>query len=201
MPDTIEKNWQSWLPRLLARSRLREDQIFLVLTLIIGVVAGLSAVLFHLAINSFQLTLFGLEPSALRLVLVPTIVSLGAGVLLARYFRDSRGSGVPQTKEAFHLHDGFIRARTPVGKFFTGILCIGSGHALGREGPSVQIGAGLASVSSVQHPDCRRAVRAGRDRHGHECPGDGLNGCGLRGGGGGGTLDSGQRTSLQGSCL
>ena len=146
MPDTTKKTWQSWLPRLLARSRLREDQIFLVLTLIIGVVAGLSAVLFHLAINSFQLTLFGLEPSALRLVLVPTIVSLGTGVLLARYFRDSRGSGVPQTKEAFHLHDGFIRARTPVGKFFTGILCIGSGHALGREGPSVQIGAGLASA-------------------------------------------------------
>jgi len=146
MPDTTEKTWQSWLPRLLARSRLREDQIFLILTMVIGVVAGLSAVLFHLAINSFQLTLFGLEPSALRLILVPTLVSLVAGVLLARYFRDSRGSGVPQTKEAFHLRDGFIPARVPLGKFLTGVLCIGAGHALGREGPSVQIGAGLASV-------------------------------------------------------
>ena len=37
-------------------------------------------------------------------------------------------------------------ARVPFGKFLTGVLCIGSGHSMGREGPSVQIGAGLASV-------------------------------------------------------
>ena len=34
----------------------------------------------------------------------------------------------------------------PLGKFVTGVLCIGSGHSMGREGPSVQIGAGLASA-------------------------------------------------------
>ena len=39
-----------------------------------------------------------------------------------------------------------IPARVPFGKFLTGVLCIGSGHSMGREGPSVQIGAGLASV-------------------------------------------------------
>jgi CIC family chloride channel protein len=40
---------------------------------------------------------------------------------------------------------GVIPAVVPVGKFLTGALCVGSGHSLGREGPSVQIGAGIAS--------------------------------------------------------
>ena len=61
-------------------------------------------------------------------------------------FPDVRGSGVPQTEAAYHLAGGVIPARVPLGKFLTGVLCIGSGHSMGREGPSVQIGAGLASV-------------------------------------------------------
>jgi CIC family chloride channel protein len=53
---------------------------------------------------------------------------------------------VPQTETAYHLSRGVIPARVPFGKFLTGVLCVGSGHSMGREGPSVQIGAGLASV-------------------------------------------------------
>ncbi len=146
MPSKKVKIWKAWLPRWLARTRLRERQIFLILTIAIGLVAGLSAVLFTLAIHGIQLLLFGHSPSTARLMLVPTLASLVAGVLLARYFQDARGSGVPQTKAAYHLSKGVIRARTPVGKFLTGALCIGAGHSLGREGPSVHIGAGLASL-------------------------------------------------------
>ena len=76
---------------------------------------------------------------------MPVLVSLATGWLLSRVFPDVRGSGVPQTEAAFHLHGGVIPARVPIGKFLTGVLCIGSGHSMGREGPSVQIGAGLAS--------------------------------------------------------
>jgi CIC family chloride channel protein len=128
------------------RLRLREHQIFLALTILIGVIAGLAAVLFALAIKAVHAHLFGLFPSPSRLVLVPTVVSLVTGVLLAWVFPDARGSGVPQTKVAYHLSGGFLKARTPVGKFLTGVLCVGSGHSMGREGPSVQIGAGLASL-------------------------------------------------------
>jgi CIC family chloride channel protein len=126
--------------------RLRENQIFLVLTIVVGVLAGLSAVLFTLAIDYTSRSLFGLSPSALRLFLVPAAVSVVTGVLLATLFPDVRGSGVPQTEAAFHLKGGVIRLGVPVGKFLTGVLCIGSGHSMGREGPSVQIGAGLASA-------------------------------------------------------
>jgi CIC family chloride channel protein len=91
--------------------------------------------------------LFGLAPSGLRLFAVPPLVSLLTGLLLVKVFPDVRGSGVPQTEAAYHLAGGVIPGRVPLGKFITGVLCIGSGHSMGREGPSVQIGAGIASVA------------------------------------------------------
>jgi chloride channel protein, CIC family len=132
--------------RAAERRRLREHHVFFALTIVVGILAGLAAVLFTVAIEQAGHRLFGLAPSPLRLFLVPPLVSLLSGVLLAKLFPDARGSGVPQTEAAYHLNDGIIPARVPVGKFITGMLCIGSGHSMGREGPSVQIGAGLASV-------------------------------------------------------
>jgi CIC family chloride channel protein len=129
------------------RLRLREHQLFLALSIIIGILAGLAAVLFSLAIDRADDALFGVAPSSVRVFLVPILVSIGTGVLLATVFPGARGSGVPQTKAAFHLHGGVIPGRVPLGKFLTGVLCIGSGHSMGREGPSVQIGAGIASVA------------------------------------------------------
>ncbi len=124
----------------------REHQVFLVLTIVVGVIAGLSAVLFTLAIEQTSRLFFGLSPTAARLFLVPVLVSIATGALLAKVFPDVRGSGVPQTEAAYHLADGVIPARVPFGKFLMGVLCIGSGHSMGREGPSVQIGAGFAST-------------------------------------------------------
>jgi CIC family chloride channel protein len=126
--------------------RLREHQLFLILTIVVGVAAGLAAVLFTVAIEQTSHRLFGLAPSRARLLAVPPLMSIVTGVLLAKFFPDVRGSGVPQTEAAYHLAGGVIPARVPLGKFITGVLCIGSGHSMGREGPSVQIGAGLASV-------------------------------------------------------
>jgi chloride channel protein, CIC family len=126
--------------------RLREEQLFLTLTIIIGVLAGLSAVLFAIGIDRVTHLFFGNAPSHLRLFIVPAVVSVITGILLAKVFPNVRGSGIPQTETAFHLHGGRIPWQVPVGKFLTGVLCIGSGHSMGREGPSVQIGAGLASV-------------------------------------------------------
>jgi CIC family chloride channel protein len=133
-------------PPTLQSLRLRENQLFFFITVLVGVLAGLAAVLFTLAIEWVHRALFGLDPGPARLFLVPTVASLLAGVLLATVFPDVRGSGVPQTKAAFRLHGGVIPFRVPVGKFLMGALCVGSGHSMGREGPSVQIGAGVASA-------------------------------------------------------
>lgn len=139
------------LPRA-QRLRLRENQLFLALTIVVGIIAGLSAVLFSVGIDLATRLFFGFRPSGLRLFLVPAVVSVGTGLLLAKVFPDARGSGVPQTKVAFHLRGGEIPGRVPLGKFVTGILCIGSGHSIGREGPSVQIGAGIASAIGRRLP-------------------------------------------------
>src|SRR5208283_2789505 len=72
--------------------------------------------------------------------------SLGIGYLLFRYFPYARGSGVPQTKAALFAREGRITLRTVLGKFFCTSGTLASGIPLGREGPSVQVGAGIASV-------------------------------------------------------
>lgn len=133
-------------PGLYQRLILREERLFLALTIIVGIVAGLSAVLFSLAIEQTQRTFYGMEPSILRRAFLPALVSLVAGVLLSRYFKDVRGSGVPQTKVSYHLNQGRMATHVPFSKFLLGAFTIGAGHSMGREGPSVQIGAGLASL-------------------------------------------------------
>ena len=90
--------------------------------------------------------LYPVGSAAWRRVLVPVAGSLAMGVLLYRYFPDARGSGVPQTKAALFARDGFISLRTVLGKFFCTATTLASGIPLGREGPSVQVGAGIGSV-------------------------------------------------------
>src|SRR5262250_93201 len=81
-----------------------------------------------------------------RRILFPVAGSLVMGYLLFRFFPNARGSGVPQTKAALYAHDGRILLSTVVGKFFCTSATLASGIPLGREGPAVQVGAGLSSV-------------------------------------------------------
>ena len=79
-------------------------------------------------------------------MLIPVGGSLGIGYLLYRYFPDARGSGVPQTKAALFARDGVITLGTVLGKFLCTSVTLASGIPLGREGPAVQVGGGIASV-------------------------------------------------------
>jgi CIC family chloride channel protein len=126
--------------------RLTENQVLLILTLIIGAVVGLVVVAFILLTEKLGSRLYPANGAAWRRVIIPIAGALGTGLLLARYFPNARGSGIPQTKVALFLRDGFISLRTVVGKFGLCSVTLASGIALGREGPSVQVGAGIASV-------------------------------------------------------
>src|SRR5271169_1298426 len=124
----------------------REEQVFLILTLLIGALVGLMAVAFILLTERVGTRLYPVGGAAWHRVLIPVGGSLLMGYLLYRYFPDARGSGVPQTKAALYAREGRITAATMFGKFFCTSATLASGIPLGREGPTVQVGAGIASV-------------------------------------------------------
>lgn len=124
----------------------REDQVFLALALVIGALTGLVVVAFILLTERLGMRLYPPASAPWRRVLFPIAGSLGIGYLLYRYFPYARGSGVPQTKAALYAREGRILLRTVFGKFFCTSATLASGIPLGREGPSVQVGAGIASV-------------------------------------------------------
>ncbi len=129
-----------------ARFQPREDQVFLLLALVIGAITGLVVVAFILLTERAGMRLYPVGGAPWRRLLFPVVGSLVIGYLLSRYFPNARGSGVPQTKAALYAGEGRITLRTVLGKFFCTSATLASGIPLGREGPSVQIAAGIASV-------------------------------------------------------
>ncbi|MEN6536267.1 MAG: chloride channel protein, partial [Bryobacteraceae bacterium] len=123
-----------------------EDKVLLALTLLIGAIVSLVIVAFIVLTENLGARMYPAGGAAWRRLVIPVFGALVTGLLLNRYFPYARGSGIPQTKTALFLYDGYIQFRTVVGKFFCSSLSLASGIALGREGPSVQVGAGIASV-------------------------------------------------------
>lgn len=124
----------------------REDQVFLALALVIGVLTGLAVVAFILVTERAGMRLYPPHAARWRRLAFPLGGSILIGYLLYKYFPFARGSGVPQTKAALYAREGRITLRTIIGKFLCTSGTLASGIPLGREGPSVQVGAGIASV-------------------------------------------------------
>jgi len=144
--STSGRGWRTWLLDRVAELRQREGQVFLALALVIGALTGFAVVAFILLTERMGMRLYPVGGARWRRLLFPVAGSLGIGYLLYRYFPNARGSGVPQTKAALFAREGRITLRTVLGKFFCTSATLASGIPLGREGPSVQVGAGIASV-------------------------------------------------------
>src|SRR5437016_7022002 len=138
--------WRTPLLHRLGKLQQREDQVFLVLALVIGALTGLAVVAFILLTERMGMRLYPVGGAPWRRLLFPVAGSLSIGYLLYRYFPNARGSGVPQTKAALFAREGRITLRTVLGKFFCTSATLASGIPLGREGPAVQVGAGIGSV-------------------------------------------------------
>jgi CIC family chloride channel protein len=147
--------------------------VVVLLAPVVGASAGLIGALFRLALDQADrwrdaLISWGHGASVAGFLLVVAICAAAAAVaawLVRRYSPYASGSGIPQV-EAVLTEDlppaPFILI--PV-KFFGGLLAIGAGLALGREGPSVQMGASLGElvgkVFRRDWPDCRVLLAAG----------------------------------------
>ncbi|MEM6821213.1 MAG: chloride channel protein [Verrucomicrobiota bacterium] len=143
----------------------------IILTCVFGLSAGMIGVLFHLVIGFvFDHGISALSEMDPKVFVVSSFLvimgtSLVSGILLHGVCREAAGSGIPQVKLAFWKDFGVIPLRVVWVKFIAGVLSVGGGASLGREGPSVQLGAGLASkiasVLGVAKQNRRMAAAAG----------------------------------------
>lgn len=121
---------------------------------LVGGLAGLVAVLFRRTLEWAEAARGHLIGSAHHFgkwgVLVPIAVgALGGGIavwLVRRFAPEASGSGIPHVKAVLHhLHGLRWRRILPV-KFASGAVGIGAGLALGREGPTVQMGGAIGQM-------------------------------------------------------
>ena len=158
------------LLRLFLRAVPAENHRVFAVALAAGALCGLAAVSFHLAIIATEKRLIEPAVHARHLwpwltVLVPTAGGIVCGILLRYVVPGARGSGVPQVKVAYAIKGGRVPLRDAIGKFVVGVLQIGSGSSLGREGPTVQICAGVASTlgraAALSRENLRRLLPVG----------------------------------------
>jgi len=133
-----------------------------------GLAGGGIATAFHVGIGLvFDHTIRAMESASIGWFLVGSFVTVVgssaiSGWLLNAYCPQAAGSGIPQVKVAFWKDMGFIPWRVVWVKFVGGLLSIGGGASLGREGPSVQLAAGLSSglAGNLGEPKHNRRLAA-----------------------------------------
>jgi CIC family chloride channel protein len=134
-----------------ALQRLPENARSLIQTTVFGVVAGLSAVAFLFLTNwMFSRTFLEfMGRSKPAFAIASFAVIMGSSVIVSALLfwvsPEAAGSGVPQVKTAYWKEMGYMSPRSALVKFATGVLSIGGGNSLGREGPSVYVGSAVAS--------------------------------------------------------
>jgi CIC family chloride channel protein len=149
---TSKKPGHSKSPGLLDRIRSNELASGLVLSIVVGAIAGLGAVAFRWLISTFQALFFGNGATYLgflgqyHVILIPAAGGLIVGLLVYFAAREAKGHGVPEVMEAVAIRGGRIRPRVALVKALASSICIGSGGSVGREGPIVQIGSSIGST-------------------------------------------------------
>ena len=143
------------------------------LSLLAGAASGLVGAVFRLSLDQADRWRDALITWAHReefagFLLVTTICAAATGVaawLVRRYSPQASGSGIPHVEAVLSGEVQQAPYRLIPVKFVGGVLAIGSGLALGREGPSVQMGASVANLLGTlfrrNGDDCRMLLAAG----------------------------------------
>jgi CIC family chloride channel protein len=132
------------------------------LALVIGVMTGLGAVVFRALIAFVHNLFYNGTPSFAYnanvmegpsrfgdfVLLSPVIGGLIVVFLVRRFAPEAKGHGVPEVMDSIFYARGNIRGTVAVIKALASALSIGSGAAVGREGPIIQIGSALGSAFS-----------------------------------------------------
>jgi chloride channel protein, CIC family len=133
---------------------------------IIGLVAALSAVFLKVGsgwLGTWRVHTTHLLPAWLTLPVIGLVLGFLAGWMVDRLAPEAAGSGIPQVKASLANIPVTLSWRVAGVKLVSAIIAIGSGMTLGRQGPTVQVGAGLAAGMSrwvPTSPDHRRQMIA-----------------------------------------
>jgi len=127
----------------------------ILVAIIIGVVAGFSAIGIRALIKFFSQLSFSGPGNLLEniiatpwylILIIPVIGGIIVGPLIYYFAPEAKGHGVPEVMQAILLKGGQIRGRVAVVKALASAITIGTGGSVGREGPIIQIGSSLGSV-------------------------------------------------------
>ena len=130
------------------------------IAILVGVITGFGSILFRGLIGFIHNLLFSghfsiyydanaytpVSPWGILVILVPVIGGMGVVFLVETFAPEARGHGVPEVMDAIFYKEGRIRPAVAAVKSLASALSIGSGAAVGREGPIIQIGASLGST-------------------------------------------------------
>ncbi len=161
-----------WIPQIvkLSQNRFRTQIRLLGLAALVGIVAGLGAIVFYVATRVVEHYALGViagyypEPRPggeatmswlpiaahpffpWLLLVIPAIGGLISGVLVFTAAPEAEGHGTDSVIDAYHNRQGQIRPRVPLVKIIASSITLGTGGSGGREGPIAQIGAGFGSL-------------------------------------------------------
>lgn len=143
-----------WVQNKLIEFSLPEYTTFTLFSVLIGIAAGLSAVLFHNSIEFFNHLFFEQTKEGLfflggaAVIAIPAIGMLLQSLMIYSSPQIAKRKGVSEVIKAVALRGGYIQLRTTLFHFLAPVICIGSGNTVGPEGPAAQIGGGVASKFS-----------------------------------------------------
>ncbi|MFT0893090.1 H(+)/Cl(-) exchange transporter ClcA [Pseudochelatococcus sp. G4_1912] len=138
--------------------------IYYIIAVLVGMIAGAIGAVFHMSVDKLTTTwpvflqdslqLSG-APLYISAALIAAIMAVCSLWLIRRFAPEAGGSGVQEIEGAMEGVRTLRWYRVLPVKFFGGLLSLGSGMVLGREGPTIHMGAAVAKAASdiMRWPD------------------------------------------------
>jgi CIC family chloride channel protein len=159
MKDSLGRGW--WHMHRRGPSQIQ----FWFIALMIGIAAGLAAVLFRFGVSFLQQTLYGVEDVTKLhsfaeslpwywVLIIPMMGGVAVGIILHHFTPDGRVRSVSDVIEGAALNEGRLEKKAGIASALSSMITLGTGGSAGREGPVVHIAAMISSwVSNVIRAD------------------------------------------------